>query len=176
MWKKTNIFIGPQENVIWLFFPNVNHGIKVHGPLLNNFLILQKKFFFLIVSWCFVLWWWFNCKLCPTFWDPKDYRLPGLSIHQIFQARILKWVAVSFSSGSPQPRNRTQISCFGMWILSCWVIREACISFLSSTIIIISFFQPVPINIEISSYIFLYIYVNIYWISIYWAPVYQAVF
>ena len=34
---------------------------------------------------------------CPTLCDPKDYSSPGSSIHGILQARILEWVAISFS-------------------------------------------------------------------------------
>ena len=34
---------------------------------------------------------------CPTFSDPMDYSLPGSSIHGIFQARVLEWIAISFS-------------------------------------------------------------------------------
>ena len=37
---------------------------------------------------------------CPTLCDPMDCSLPGFSIHGIFQARVLKWVAISFSRGS----------------------------------------------------------------------------
>ena len=37
---------------------------------------------------------------CLTLCDPMDYSLPGSSIHGIFQARVLEWVAVSFSRGS----------------------------------------------------------------------------
>ena len=40
---------------------------------------------------------------CPTLCDPMDYSLPGSSVHGIFQARILGWVAISFSRGSSQP-------------------------------------------------------------------------
>ena len=36
---------------------------------------------------------------------------PGSSVHEIFQARILEWVAIPFSRGSSQPRDRTQVSC-----------------------------------------------------------------
>ena len=36
---------------------------------------------------------------------------PGSSVHGILQARILKWVAISFSRGSSQPRNLTEVSC-----------------------------------------------------------------
>ena len=32
---------------------------------------------------------------CPTLCDPMDHSLPGSSVHGIFQARILEWVAIS---------------------------------------------------------------------------------
>ena len=32
---------------------------------------------------------------CPTVCDPSDYSLPGSSVHMVFQARILEWVAIS---------------------------------------------------------------------------------
>ena len=41
------------------------------------------------------------------FCDPMDYRLPGSSVHEISQARILEWVVTSFSRGSSHPRDRT---------------------------------------------------------------------
>ena len=44
-----------------------------------------------------------------------DYSLPGSSVHEIFQARILEWVAISFSKGSSQPSDQTLGSC----LLSC---------------------------------------------------------
>ena len=53
-------------------------------------------------------WWWFGCKSCPTL--VMDYSLPGSSVHGILQARILEWVAISFSRGSSWPRNGTQVS------------------------------------------------------------------
>ena len=37
-------------------------------------------------------------QLCPTLSDPTDCSLPGSSICGIFQARVLEWVAISFSS------------------------------------------------------------------------------
>ena len=39
-------------------------------------------------------------QLCPTLCDPMDGSLPGSSIHGIFQARVLEWVAISFSRGT----------------------------------------------------------------------------
>ena len=49
-------------------------------------------------------------QLCPTLCDPIDCSLPGSSVHGIFQARILEWVAISFSRGSSQPRDQTRVS------------------------------------------------------------------
>ena len=42
---------------------------------------------------------------------------PGSSLHGILQARLLEWVATSFSRGSSQPRDRTQVSCIRGQIL-----------------------------------------------------------
>ena len=39
------------------------------------------------------------------------YSPPGSSVHGIFQARILEWVAIFFSRGSSQPSDRTHVSC-----------------------------------------------------------------
>ena len=50
-------------------------------------------------------------QLCPTLCDPMDCRPPSSSVHGIFQARILEWVAIPFSRGSFGPRNQTQF-CF----------------------------------------------------------------
>ena len=40
-----------------------------------------------------------------------DFSPPGSSVHGILQARILEWVAISFSRRSSQPRDRTWVSC-----------------------------------------------------------------
>ena len=40
-------------------------------------------------------------RSCPTFCDPVDCSLPGSSLHGILQARILEWVAISFSKEGP---------------------------------------------------------------------------
>ena len=52
--------------------------------------------FLFLLKWCEV------AQLCPTICDPIDCSLPG-PIHEIFQARILEWVAFSFSRGSFWP-------------------------------------------------------------------------
>ena len=43
--------------------------------------------------------------LCLTLCGPMDCRLPGSSVHGIFQARILDWVATPYSRGSSRPRD-----------------------------------------------------------------------
>ena len=47
---------------------------------------------------------------CLIVCDPTDYSLPGSSVHEILQARILEWVAISFSRRSSWPRDWTQVS------------------------------------------------------------------
>ena len=61
-----------------------------------------------------------SLQLCLTLCDPMDHILPGSSVQGILQARILKWVAISFSMGSSGPRDQTRIclvSCIGRWVL-----------------------------------------------------------
>ena len=48
---------------------------------------------------------------CPTLCNPMDCSLSGFSVHGIFQAKVLEWIAISFSRGSSRPRNRTWVSC-----------------------------------------------------------------
>ena len=57
---------------------------------------------------------------CPTLCNPMDCSLPGSTAHGIFQARILKWVAISYSKGSSWPKDQTHIFCvfcIGRWVL-----------------------------------------------------------
>ena len=51
---------------------------------------------------------------CPALCDPIDYSLPGSSIHGIFQARFLEWVAISYFRESCWPRDQTHISCVAL--------------------------------------------------------------
>ena len=46
-------------------------------------------------------------KSCLTLYNPMDCGPPGSSVHRISQARILEWVAISFSRGSSWPRDQT---------------------------------------------------------------------
>ena len=67
-------------------------------------------------------------QFCPTLCDPMDCSLPGSSIHGIFQARILEWVAISFSRRSSQTRDWTQVFCTAgvlLFFFTSWATREA---------------------------------------------------
>ena len=44
-------------------------------------------------------------QLCLTLCDSMDSSLPGSSVHRIFQAGILEWVAIPFARGSSQARD-----------------------------------------------------------------------
>ena len=82
--------------------------------------------------WTMVLW---HCmyvcevaQLCPTLFDPMDCSLPGSSVHGIFQAIVLEWIAISFSRGSSQPRDRTWVSCIVDRCFTVWTTREGYLS------------------------------------------------
>ena len=47
---------------------------------------------------------------CPSLRDLVDCSLTGSCVHGILQARILEWVAISFSRGSSQPSDRNWVS------------------------------------------------------------------
>ena len=56
--------------------------------------------------------------------NPKDCSPPASSVCGISQARILDWVAISFSRGSSQRRDQTCISCIGRWVLYCGTTKK----------------------------------------------------
>ena len=49
--------------------------------------------------------------MSDLFCNPRNYSPPGSSVHGISQARILEWIAISFSRGSSWPRDQTHVSC-----------------------------------------------------------------
>ena len=63
-------------------------------------------------------------QLCLTLCDCLDYSPPGASVHEISQARILVWVAISFSRGSSQPRGWTQVSRIAGEFFTNWATRD----------------------------------------------------
>ena len=93
---------------IKLFLPPVACGKQYHRGLYK---ISKMK---VLVAQC-------GLTLC----DPMDYSSPGSSTHGIFQARILEWVAVSFSRGYSTPRNWTQAPRIAGRFFTIWATRES---------------------------------------------------
>ena len=57
-----------------------------------------------------------SLQSCPTLCNPMNCNLPGFSVHGILQTRILEWVAMPSSRGSPQLRDQihvSSVSCIG---------------------------------------------------------------
>ena len=84
--------------------------LNIHRRKENNILNLCVCVYVLSCVWLFC--------------NSMDYSPQGFSVYGISQARILEWVATSFSGGSSWPRNQTHISCIGRGILSFWAPRE----------------------------------------------------
>ena len=63
-------------------------------------------------------------KLCQTLCDPIDCSLQVSSVHGIFQAIVLEWVAISFSRGSSQSRAQTRVSGIVDRRFTIWATRE----------------------------------------------------
>ena len=61
---------------------------------------------------------------CLTLCDPVDCNLLGFSVHGILQARILEWIAISFSRGSSWPKDQTPVSRIGGRCFNLWATRE----------------------------------------------------
>ena len=75
------------------------------------FFYLSKSRYTQLPGWCLKS----ECVSCSVVSDSANTwtvcSLPGSSVHEILQARILKWVAIPSSRGSYQPRYRTCVSC-----------------------------------------------------------------
>ena len=86
------LFTAASEEAIMVVPRSIPH-LSVQRPLLNCFCC------------CLV------AQLYLTLCDTVDCSPPGSSGQRISQARILDWVAISFSRGTCQPRDRTYVSC-----------------------------------------------------------------
>ena len=69
-----------------------------------------------------------SCSVMSNSLQPHGLQpcsLPGSSVHEILQARMLKRVAIVFSKGSSQLRDRTQVSCIAGRFFTAWTTRES---------------------------------------------------
>ena len=91
----------------------------LHGR--ENFSQEIRTFTLIWYQW----WWWFSHWVVSNSWDPMGCSSLGSSVYGILQAKILEWVAISFSRGSSWPRNRTRVSCIAGIFFTNWATREA---------------------------------------------------
>ena len=62
---------------------------------------------------------------CLTLCNLMDYSPAGSFVHGIFQARVLEWIAISFSKGSSWPRDWTWVSCIAGRCFTLWATAAA---------------------------------------------------
>ena len=67
--------------------------------------------------------WEWSRSVMSDFLQPHELYLPVSYIRGILQARLLEWVAISFSKGSSQPRDRTRVSCIAGRLFTIWATR-----------------------------------------------------
>ena len=63
-------------------------------------------------------------QLCLTVCNPMDCSLPGSSVHEIFQAKVVEWVAISFSRRSSWPRDWPWVSRIVGRRFTLWATRD----------------------------------------------------
>ena len=108
LWNPTDC--RPPGSSVHGIFPGKNTRVDCYFLLQRIFLTQGLNPHLL----CLLHWKWRErevTQLCPTVFNPIDYSLPCSSIHGIFQATVLEWVAISFSRGSSRPRDWTWVSC-----------------------------------------------------------------
>ena len=94
-------------------WPLSHHPCWDEGCLLNLSTVTLKKVKVLVT------------QPCPTLCDPMNCSPPGSSVHGIFQATILEWVAISFSRGSSWPRDWIWVFYIAGSFFTAWTTREA---------------------------------------------------
>ena len=94
-------------------------SIFLLGILIPVYVSSSPEFLMMYCAWSDVT------QSCPTLCDPMNCRIQRSSDHGIFQARVLEWVAISFSRGSSWPRDRTQVSSIAGRHFTVWATREA---------------------------------------------------
>ena len=111
-----------------IYFENLN----IHIDWVIKWIPVYPSLRFLLINlWTHVLWgevrWGEVSQSCPTLCDPVDCNLLGCSVHGILQARIMEWIAISFSRGSSRPRDRTWVSRTGGTRFNCLLLNHFCI-------------------------------------------------
>ena len=114
------IFIALVITLFWVrkFIQNRSLRTVTFSPIPQN-LHFHRNFHILCCCCCSLV-----VKPCPTLCNPMDCSPPGSSVYGISQAKILEWVAISFSRGSSWPRDWTPVFSIGRQILYHWTTKE----------------------------------------------------
>ena len=100
----------------------VSHCFNLHLPDDNQ---CGTTFLILFVIYIFSLMLYLVAQFCLTLCDPMDCSPPGPYVHDILQARILKWIAMSSFRWPSQPRDQRQVSRIAGGFFTIWANREA---------------------------------------------------
>ena len=121
-WHRCCFYIFPKNymNILYHFSPM---GTKRKSCIINNVYIPLCMSLSLVTNWK-----WKKesevAQLCPTLCNPMGCSPAGSSVHRIFQARVLQWVAISFSRGSFRRSDWTSVSCIVGRHLTIWATRK----------------------------------------------------
>ena len=115
--KKTCTQLESRHAVFWVQVWHSSFYTRL--PSCPSLLFSQMPYPLIIFEWVSEV-----AQSCPTLCNPMDCSLPGSFVHGIFQARILEWVAISFSRRSSQPRDQTQVLQIVVRLFSVWATRE----------------------------------------------------
>ena len=141
------------SKISWLFsrlLPKFQKTFRNITEREKNGLITPQIFFFRTWRffrqerlWEFLSTPWKKVKSLSRVWlcDPMDCRLPGSSVHGIFQARLLEWIDIYISRGSSQPRNQTWVSHIAVRCFIIWATRERALHLLFQLYVLISVFN-----------------------------------
>ena len=93
------------------------HGVAKSQAQLSHWTEQELKCVKVVFSWS-------HSVMSDSLRVPMDCSLRGSSVHEIFQAVVLEWIAISFSKGSSQPRDRTWVSRIVDRRFTIWATRE----------------------------------------------------
>ena len=123
IWLNTGYFNVPIDVHVH-FFP-LWDAVKSLGNSLILFSLAVKIIFLGKTVEVFVCLHAKSLQLCLTLWDLIECSLPGFCFHGLLQTRILEWVVISCSRGSPQPRDGIHLSCLLHWQVGSLLLEPA---------------------------------------------------
>jgi len=129
--KKKKTFCGVLNVCLYIIWRNIKLALSRLWKFVCILQSLQQpenkfnSYWILIYGYGCVYMWSVNVtQSCLTLCDPMNYSLPGPTVHEILQTRIIEWVAIPFSRGSSQPRDQPQFSGITGGFFTIWATRE----------------------------------------------------